>query len=252
MYRVEMIVDGKSVKKIKYSGKTFLPVKDGMKFDINVYNDSNRKVTAVVSVDGLSVLDGKPADHEGKGYVIEPYSYVNIDGWRSGQNETNAFRVGGSGESYTEKMGHGKQNRGVIGVVVIPEKKCEIYRPKIKSPPPPFEWLNSDTEEVLTSSGIELSVQTNCCSFGTPAQSKQHTNTSRILAQSVGTAFGETQHSPSVQVYFERDYNKKEVIVLYYDTVESLRQKGVPVDCHINPNPFPKQEEKCWCPRPSN
>jgi len=249
-----MIVDGKSVKKIKYSGKTFLPVEDGMKFDINIYNDSNRKVTAVVSVDGLSVLDGKPADHEGKGYVIEPYSYVNIDGWRSSQNETNAFRVGGSGESYTEKMGHGKQNRGVIGVVVIPEK----YRARVKSSLPPlwvtdgypFKNLQNDSEsEELTSGGIDLPVQTNCCSRGPSGQSCRSVN---MPAQSVGTAFGETQHSPSVQVYFERDYNKKEVIVLYYDTIESLRQKGIPVDCHINPNPFPKQEEKCWCPHPSN
>uniref|UniRef100_A0A6M3LCU8 Uncharacterized protein n=1 Tax=viral metagenome TaxID=1070528 RepID=A0A6M3LCU8_9ZZZZ len=241
-----MIVDGKSVKKIKYSGKTFLPVEDGMKFDINVYNDSNRKVTAVVSVDGLSVLDGKPADHEGKGYVIEPYSYVNIDGWRSGQNETNAFRVGGSGESYTEKMGHGKQNRGVIGVVVIPEKGI-TYILRAKSALP-LQWLNCDAEEI-TAGGIDLPVQTKCCSRGPSGQSCRSANTP---TQSVGTAFGETQHSPSVQVYFERDYNKKEVIVLYYDTIESLRQKGIPVDCHINPNPFPKQEEKCWCPRPSN
>jgi len=108
-----------------------------------------------------------------------------------------------------------------------------------------WDYANEGGE--LTSGGINVS--SNTCSFDGEPQMMHRMDpgpTRSITAQSAGTKIGNVQYSPSTQVRFEIDENKKTVIKLYYDTTEALRAKGVPVDCYVDsPNPFPGEN---WCP----
>ena len=46
------------------------------------------------------------------------------------------------------------------------------------------------------------------------------------------------------------DENSKEIIVLYYDSIDGLRAKGIPMEVISRPNPFPKEPHKFYCPEP--
>jgi hypothetical protein len=83
----------------------------------------------VVSVDGRDVVDGKPGDFRSKGgYVVQPYGFVDIDGWRVSQREAAAFRFTSVSRSYAGRMGN-PRNVGVIGVAVFPERTY-VPRPR--------------------------------------------------------------------------------------------------------------------------
>jgi hypothetical protein len=75
----------------------------------------------VASVDGLDVIDGRPADLHKRGYVLEPQQTLVIDGFRRNEYEVAAFRFGRVRESYAARTS-GDRNVGVIGVAVFAER----------------------------------------------------------------------------------------------------------------------------------
>lgn len=221
---VSMIVNGVPVRKIAYQGKTFLPVEVGQEFTIKIDNNSNYDLLAVASVDGLSVRDGQEANHDGLGYIVPAHQSRIIDGWRTSLDTVRTFRIGPEGTSYAEKRSDvSSANRGVIGVVLYRRRQIlREFRDRSLDALPSCEWKTS---------GLMF----NACS--TP--------------QEVGTQWGDTKQSKVRRMPFKRDLESKSVVVLYYDTVNALREKGVPVDAHVGlPNPFPAETQECFCPSP--
>jgi hypothetical protein len=70
-----------------------------------------------VSVDGLSVINGRPASGH-RPYLIEPSGSVRIRGWRRASNGRD-LRFQSRDKSYASLMGH--RNVGVIGLFAIEE-----------------------------------------------------------------------------------------------------------------------------------
>src|SRR5687767_12333006 len=55
----------------------------GERYTIRVTNPTARRVEAVVTVDGLDVIDGENGDLAKRGYVVPPYGDVRIEGFRT-------------------------------------------------------------------------------------------------------------------------------------------------------------------------
>jgi hypothetical protein len=198
---LEVLVDGQPVRTLVYGGRTYLPVRRlGTEFEIRVWNEGPRRITAVVSVDGLSVIDSRPASETHPGYLVDPSGSVRIKGWRRDRDTVSAFRFVEREDSYATRLGY-PENVGVIGLVAIEEYS---------------RWPRPLIEKKIA---------------GEPATRMPRT------VGGIGTGSGRDLDSPVDYVPFVRGNNKR-AITIYYDTVENLRRAGVPVDDGW-PVPFP-------------
>jgi hypothetical protein len=127
-YELELLVDGVSARTFQHRGETHVLGEQGSRYVLRVHNRSGRRIEAVVSVDGLDVIDGKSADFAHKrGYLVPAHGYVDIDGWRLSEREAAAFRFAAVSDSYAAKSGKAR-NVGVIGVAVFPERVVRRVR----------------------------------------------------------------------------------------------------------------------------
>jgi hypothetical protein len=94
----------------------------GNRYSIVIRNHSPGRIEAVVSVDGLDVIDGKAAAFTKRGYLIDAYGDLDIDGFRTSTSEVAAFRFGSVGESYAARKHCSTRNVGVIGLAVFHER----------------------------------------------------------------------------------------------------------------------------------
>lgn len=93
----------------------------GERYEIEVTNHSPVRFEVVASVDGLDVIDGDPASTHKRGYILEPYATLVIDGWRTYEDEVAAFRFGHVEDSYAARRG-APRDIGVIGVALFAER----------------------------------------------------------------------------------------------------------------------------------
>jgi hypothetical protein len=124
---LEVLVGGRPLPTVRHEGRTYLPVpRVGAEYEIRVRNHGPRRVAAVVSVDGLSVIHGRPASADSPGYLVAPYSHIVIPGWRRSLDAVAAFRFVEREKSYAGQTGR-PENVGVIGLVAIEE---QVWRPR--------------------------------------------------------------------------------------------------------------------------
>ncbi len=133
-------------------GKTFAVGEAGRRYTIVLVNHTPARFEAVVSVDGLDVLDGKPASPDKRGYILHANDELEIDGFRQSESAVAAFRFGSVKGSYAAKTGDDR-NVGVIGVALFGErgvarwpwngaeldrrKGADPFPGRFASPPPP-------------------------------------------------------------------------------------------------------------------
>lgn len=93
----------------------------GQRYMIEIVNQSANRFEAIVTVDGLDVIDGRPGSLAKRGYLVAPFATVDIDGFRQNMDEVAAFRFGSVRGSYAGQKGNDR-NVGVIGVAVFAER----------------------------------------------------------------------------------------------------------------------------------
>jgi hypothetical protein len=113
---------GRFISGFSAGGNNYVPGSSGDRYAIVVKNKSPGRVEAVVSVDGLDVIDGKPAALDKRGYLLEAFSEVEIDGFRTSTSQVAAFRFGAVEDSYAELKHGDARNVGVIGLAVFHER----------------------------------------------------------------------------------------------------------------------------------
>jgi hypothetical protein len=96
----------------------------GERYTIRVTNPTPNRVEAVVTVDGLDVIDGENGDLRKRGYVVPAYGDVRIEGFRTSQADVATFRFSSVGESYAGKKGKAR-NVGVVAVAIFEETAPE-------------------------------------------------------------------------------------------------------------------------------
>lgn len=97
----------------------------GQRYTILIENSTSARFEAVVSVDGLDVINGRPASLGFRGYILPPYGRVAIEGFRQSQDAVAAFRFGSVGDSYAAQRGDAR-NVGVIGVALFAERGATL------------------------------------------------------------------------------------------------------------------------------
>jgi hypothetical protein len=102
-------------------GQALVVGQNGQRYKIVLRNGTDARFEIVASVDGLDVLDGKPADPQRRGYILDPRGELVIDGFRQTDQQVAAFRFGTVSSSYAARTS-GDANVGVIGVAIFPER----------------------------------------------------------------------------------------------------------------------------------
>jgi hypothetical protein len=125
--------DGRAtpLREFGHNGFTYIESREGTKFVLKFRNNTASRVLAVPSIDGLSVLEGGKATPQSRGYIVPAYTQVEIRGWRTSLNDINdfVFERKETGKTYSEGVGEGTGNCGVIAIKVFSEK--EKPKPKI-------------------------------------------------------------------------------------------------------------------------
>jgi len=112
---------GQFFEGLTVNGKRYVIGEAGRRYSIVVRNNTDVPLEAVLSVDGLDVIDGKPAAFGKHGYVIAPYATLTVDGFRQSMDAVAAFRFGAITESYAEQKYGDTRNVGVIGLAIFHE-----------------------------------------------------------------------------------------------------------------------------------
>ena len=139
-YEVDILVNGKPIKKFRKGGDTFIEGRKGSNFELRFINNTMRRVEIIASVDGLSVIDGNPCGSNSEGYVVSARDSIVIPGWRLHNDAVAGFVFNDKDRSYTAQMGHGKHNAGVIGFMVFEEEYKTTYIPSPYPRPLPQPW----------------------------------------------------------------------------------------------------------------
>jgi hypothetical protein len=113
--------EGRALPGFTAGGRTLIVGEDGERYRIVVRNATAARFEVVTSVDGLDVIDGKPADPDRRGYIIDPHGVLTIEGFRTSDDVVAAFRFGAVAESYAAQTS-GDRNVGVVGMAIFAER----------------------------------------------------------------------------------------------------------------------------------
>ena len=228
----------------------------GAKYSVSVTNGSSGRVLAVMSVDGVNVLNGETAGIEQSGYVFNAYQRYDVNGWRKSNSEVAAFEFVASPASYAERTGR-PANVGVIGVALFRER---VYQPPVSVTPPyrPYPYngrksapygANESAADSATGSAQGLPSP----APATPAQSgefgglakraESRADAPAEMREKLGTGHGEREYSQVSNTAFNRAQSTpNETISIRYDSRENLVSMGVIPAPHYGgarPHPFP-------------
>jgi hypothetical protein len=112
---------GRTLPGYAAGGRSLVIGDDGERYKILVRNATTARFEVVASVDGLDVIDGKPADPGRRGYIVDPHDTLVIDGFRTSDANVAAFRFGRVADSYAAQTS-GDRNVGVVGLAIFSER----------------------------------------------------------------------------------------------------------------------------------
>ncbi|CAN5316021.1 hypothetical protein BH20VER2_BH20VER2_00680 [soil metagenome] len=106
----------------------FVVGEQNRRYTVSVRNRTSQRLEVVLSVDGLDVIDGRPAHFRKRGYLLEPNSRIEVDGFRQSYDAVAAFRFGSVAESYANQRFGEARNVGVIGLAVFHERGTDPWQ----------------------------------------------------------------------------------------------------------------------------
>ena len=134
-YTVDLIdQNGHTLNTYQRDGRFYVLGSVGDRYSIRVTNPTDSRVEALISVDGLDVIDGKTSGFEKRGYVVPAHGELKVDGFRVSTSQVATFRFSSVASSYAGRKGKAR-NVGVIGVAIFAEKaRPQIVVPIAKEP----------------------------------------------------------------------------------------------------------------------
>jgi hypothetical protein len=123
------IVDpnGSALLGLTQNNGTYVLGRDGDRYAIRIRNHERQRFEVVATVDGLDVIDGTKGHFGKRGYILDSYGTLMIEGFRRSGSSVAAFRFGSVADSYAARTS-GDRNVGVIGVALFAERNPEpIY-----------------------------------------------------------------------------------------------------------------------------
>jgi hypothetical protein len=257
---------GQTLPVYRYRGEYWVAGNPGAKYSVAVANRTGERVMAVMSVDGVNVLNGDNASVDQAGYVFSGHQRYEVSGWRKSDREVAAFQFVASPFSYAERTGR-PENVGVIGVALFREK----YQAPVWSPyserQSPNDTYESDSYRYKRGEPSRKSEQPLPAPSASAAPSADAANGANAtgsaglakrrgvseseaaearVAPKLGTGHGEREWSQVSRTEFERAQSTpNETIRIRYDSRENLISLGVIREPFYGqprkpaPNPFP-------------
>lgn len=133
-YDVQVIRDnGETLPTYALKDRFYVQGNANERYIIRITNPTANRIEAVVSVDGLDVVDGENGDLRKRGYVVPPYGETRIEGFRTSSSDVATFRFSAVSDSYAGKKGKAR-NVGVIAVALFEEQAQQIIAPEVIEP----------------------------------------------------------------------------------------------------------------------
>lgn len=253
MHNVSMHVqvNGRACKEYTHKGMSFIEARTGTNYTVKIKNDNPYRVMAVLSVDGLDVVTGKPAEETNTGYIIDAYSSLDVKGYRISDDNSASFIFTSKGKSYVQQAKSNATNAGVIGLRTYKEK-VPYYSGWILDSGVPYTILGNNTINTIpctytvgntTVTGTTTAAN-NCSNyFNTTLASNTSLNASSGILRSMnvssntstplshkqfdtGTGWGSKLEDKVTRVSFEKGDMLVEMSV-YYASKEALVEMGV-------------------------
>lgn len=248
MYRnnveIHVLIKGKTIPEYPHNGDLFIEGREGSNFEIEITNRNPFDVEAIISVDGLSIVDGREAGTESSGYLVDAHSTVRIPGWKLSDEQVAAFFFSGKKQSYATQTTGSSRNNGVIGAMIFASKRQR-------------EWKTQAITDQKYSSGLHMSGRNSIlraspswhgsglvASTSTSSLSAHNSGpfADAVLSGNIGTGFGHAETYVTHTVNFERG-DMLAVMYLYYDDAKGLRARGVEMGRRtrqvVKPQAFP-------------
>lgn len=225
---IELYVNGSKLPRFTHNSTNYVVAPESGDFEVEVSTRGlaipqdtyraigrNYHLEVCVSVDGLSVMDGKPASTATRGYIASD-SKLRIPGWQLDGDRVAKFALGVSSGSYAAQSGRSVDNLGVVAAVVFGEKR---------QPP--------SGDIAYRGGGMTLD-------YG----SKDITR-----GGDLGAGFGAATEFKTTSTHFERGTELQRDVV-YYRSRDWFRERGitVPSDVTVQGNPWPGDSVACVPP----
>lgn len=283
-FEMYVLVGHKPIKEYSHEGSTFVEGRDGSEYTIRVRNGTSARACFILSVDGLSVLDGKECSDTSPGYVIDAGDMLDVLCYKVDGSTGAKFVFGNKEESYSAEIGKGTDNVGVIAARVFREKPKPHYSVHPGWSHPDVTWPQKRTFRNVGHAGLMSSsgsIMRRMSSGATAASASSATRNMSVEVRNMvgshaadgcfgslggstdndgdsfdmeqtklGTKFGEAVNWKTEAVTFERASVYPDAsLVMYYDNRKNLERRGVKIRKEIAalPNPFPGNT---GCPTP--
>lgn len=243
-YEVEVLINGRPAKEYYHEGKIFIEGREGTSYKIKVRNNGSNRIKAVISVDGLNVINGEEATLLGRGYIINGYNSLTVDGWRKSNSNVHEFYFSEKNESYSVRSGKGDKNIGIIGVSIVEEENN-------------YNWTYIKMDN---SNGYDYTRYPVTCSNKDYVDGSGMTtytlasDVSMVMncSNTIGTGWGREKRSDVVDVNFNSKGYPTETFEIFYDTRNGLKRRGISLDRHPAYIEGPKAFPGSFCTPPRN
>jgi hypothetical protein len=221
-----------------HEGRAYVVGRPGNEYQVIVKNRLGEDLLAVVSVDGLNVMNGQAASPRQAGYIVAPWTRIDIKGWRKSMEETAAFYFTSLADSYAGRTGR-PGNVGVIGVALF-QRKREYFPPGVAESDDSYrrrqDEVRSKVERAEGQANRDSAAGMDEREKRAPKLAQQAPSTP------LGTGHGRREESRVQFQSFDRSTEAPvEAIAIYYDSYRNLVAQGVLASpaAPRDPSPFP-------------
>ncbi len=214
----------------RHRGQAWVPGEPGQRYALRLRNRGPQRVLAVVSVDGINVVDGRTADPRQAGYVLGPWETLEIDGWRKSLDAVAGFVFVDPSASYASRTGR-PANVGTIGIAV--------FREHVPAPQPGDRARIAGSAEAEAAAGADsydaapapASAPSAQATSGYARRAPVSGGLQRAGGHSrLGTGHGRIERAPAFHTRFIRQDTPAQVTELRYDTPDALLARGIRIE----------------------
>lgn len=215
---------GRPLSVFAHRGERFFMGEEGERYAIRLVNRGDRRMEAVVTVDGRDVISGELGGFEQRGYIVPAHGSVLVEGFRRSLDQVASFRFSTPERSYSALKGS-PQHVGVIGLAVFEEA------PPRTLPPQPLDGWGSGTRNE-SDSAAEMPANP-----GSMAPSPARRSSAgrwqpepKQRSAELGTGWGEDRDSRVDRQSFTRRTSQPDAVLsVRYDSRAGLQARGIQV-----------------------
>jgi hypothetical protein len=223
---IEIRSGSRTLPTFTYRGNVYVLGARGAQYSIYMKNRTGQRLEAVVSVDGRDVITGTASrSYTRRGYVLNPYRFVNISGFRTSKQAVASFRFTTKSGSYASKMGGSWHRIGNLHVALFRERRRVAYIPRPMIP----HRRHSHKRRYKT--GGRLGRSKTAPSRGSRLDSAPRSRGFRRYRRyepGLGTAYGQRKYAPVQYTSFKRATSfPSHRLTIRYNNCAGFRRWGV-------------------------